>query len=104
MKINREKTSMTKKITVLLVDDHSLVRRGFRRMLEDEPDMAVVGEAGDGDDAIRLARELKPQVVVMDCALPKMNGLDATRHILKDSPQTAVLMLSMHSENTWVRQ
>ena len=95
---------MTKKITVLLVDDHSLVRRGFRRMLEDEPDMKVVGEAGDGEEAIRLARELEPQVVVMDCALPKMNGLDATRQILEALPHTAVLMLSMHSESTWVRQ
>ncbi len=87
---------MTKKITVLLVDDHSLVRRGFRRMLEDESDMVVVGEAGDGEEAVKLARELKPQVVVMDCALPKTNGLDATREILEDLPETAVLMLSMH--------
>jgi DNA-binding NarL/FixJ family response regulator len=95
---------MTKKITVLLVDDHGLVRRGFRRMLEDEPDMVVVGEAGDGVEATNLARQLKPKVVVMDCALPGMNGLDATRQILADLPETAVLMLSMHSENTWVRQ
>lgn len=95
---------MTKKITVLLVDDHSLVRRGFRRMLEDEPDMKVVGEAGDGEEAVRLAAELKPHVVVMDCALPSMNGLDATRKILEAQPQTAILMLSMHSESTWVRQ
>ena len=95
---------MTKKISVLLVDDHSLVRRGFRRMLEDEPDMVVVGEAGDGEEAVKLARELKPQVVVMDCALPRMNGLEATRQILEDLPETAVLMLSMHSESTWVRQ
>jgi len=95
---------MTKKITVLLVDDHGLVRRGFRRMLEDEPDMQVVGEAGDGEEAIRLALELRPQVVVMDCALPRTNGLDATRHILEDLPETAILMLSMHSESTWVRQ
>jgi two-component system response regulator NreC len=95
---------MPKKIRVLLVDDHSLVRRGFRRMLEDEPDMEVIGEAGDGEDAIELARALKPDVVVMDCALPKMNGLDATRQILAERPETAVLMLSMHAENTWVRQ
>lgn len=95
---------MQKKITVLLVDDHSLVRRGFRRMLEDEPDMEVVGEAGDGEESVKLARELHPQVVVMDSALPGMNGLQATRQILEDSPETAVLMLSMHSENTWVRQ
>ncbi len=95
---------MEKKITVLLVDDHSLVRRGFRRMLEDESDMEVVGEAGDGEESIRLAKQLQPQVVVMDCALPGMNGLQATRQIIDDSPDTAVLMLSMHSENTWVRQ
>ena len=95
---------MEKKITVLLVDDHSLVRRGFRRMLEDEPDMEVVGEAGDGEEAIKCAKELHPRVVVMDCALPGVNGLEATRHIMENSPSTCVLMLSMHSENTWVRQ
>jgi DNA-binding NarL/FixJ family response regulator len=95
---------MEKKITVLLVDDHSLVRRGFRRMLEDESDMEVVGEAGNGEDSIKLAKELHPQVVVMDCALPGMNGLQATRQIIDDSPNTAVLMLSMHTEGTWVRQ
>jgi DNA-binding NarL/FixJ family response regulator len=95
---------MEKKITVLLVDDHSLVRRGFRRMLEDEVDMEVVGEAGDGEESIKLATKLRPQVVVMDCALPGMNGLEATREIIQISPETAVLMLSMHSESTWVRQ
>jgi len=95
---------MEKKITVLLVDDHSLVRRGFRRMLEDEPDMQVVGEAGEGEEAIKLANQLHPQVVVMDCALPGMNGLEATRQILAHLPDTAVLMLSMHTESTWVRQ
>jgi DNA-binding NarL/FixJ family response regulator len=95
---------MEKKITVLLVDDHSLVRRGFRRMLEDESDMEVVGEAGNGEDSIKLAKQLRPQVVVMDCALPGMNGLEATRQIIEDAPNTAVLMLSMHSESTWVRQ
>ena len=94
---------MAKKITVLLVDDHSLVRRGFRRMLEDESDMEVVGEAGDGEESIKLAKKLHPKVVVMDCALPGMNGLQATRQIIEDSPDTAVLMLSMHSESTWVR-
>jgi DNA-binding NarL/FixJ family response regulator len=86
------------------VDDHSLVRRGFRRMLEDEPDMEVVGEAGDGEESVKLAKQLQPQVVVMDCALPGMNGLQATRQIIEESPETAVLMLSMHSESTWVRQ
>jgi DNA-binding NarL/FixJ family response regulator len=95
---------MAKKITVLLVDDHSLVRRGFRRMLEDEADMEVLGEAGDGEQAVKLAKDLNPQVVVMDCALPGMNGLQATRQIIENSPDVAVLMLSMHTESTWVRQ
>jgi DNA-binding NarL/FixJ family response regulator len=95
---------MACKISVLLVDDHNLVRRGFRRMLEDEPDIAVVGEASDGDEAVRLAKQLRPQVIVMDCALPGMSGLTATRKILADSSQSAVLMLSMHSEDTLVRQ
>jgi DNA-binding NarL/FixJ family response regulator len=92
------------KISVLLVDDHSLVRRGFRRMLEDEADIEVVGEASDGQEAITLARRLKPQVIVMDCALPEINGLQATRKILEFAPETQVLMLSMHTEDTWVRQ
>jgi DNA-binding NarL/FixJ family response regulator len=95
---------MEKKITVLLVDDHNLVRRGFRRMLEDESDMEVVGEAGNGEESVKLAKQLKPQVVVMDCALPGMNGLQATREIINEAPETAVLMLSMHTESTWVRQ
>lgn len=95
---------MPDKISVLLVDDHSLVRRGFRRILEDEPDIEVTGEAGDGIEAIRLAQELKPNVVVMDCAMPNMNGLQATRKILETQPQTLVLMLSMHPEETLVRQ
>jgi DNA-binding NarL/FixJ family response regulator len=95
---------MPTKISVLLVDDHALVRRGFRRILEDETDLEVVGEASDGAEAVRLADELHPRVVVMDCALPNMNGLDATRRILEKSPATLVLMLSMHPEATWVRQ
>jgi DNA-binding NarL/FixJ family response regulator len=95
---------MSDKISVLLVDDHSLVRRGFRRMLEDEADMDVVGEAGDGEEAVRAARSLRPQVVVMDCALPNASGLVATRRILEVLPRTLILMLSMHSEDTLVRQ
>jgi DNA-binding NarL/FixJ family response regulator len=91
-------------ISVLLVDDHSLVRRGFRRMLEDEADIRVVGEASDGEEAVKLARSLKPRVIVMDCALPGINGLQATRRILQLLPETLVLMLSMHTEETWVRQ
>lgn len=98
------KEIMVEKISVLLVDDHSLVRRGFRRMLEDEEDIHVVGEASDGEEAVKLARSLKPQVVVMDCALPGISGLQATRKILQLAPETLILMLSMHSEETWVRQ
>jgi DNA-binding NarL/FixJ family response regulator len=95
---------MPTKIRVLLVDDHSLVRRGFRRMLEDEADIVVIGEASNGDEAVRLARELAPQVIVMDCALPGTSGLAATRKILETAPPKAILMLSMHSEDTLVRQ
>lgn len=95
---------MPDKITVLLVDDHSLVRRGFRRILGDEADLEVVGEASDGLEAIKLAQKLHPQVIVMDCALPGVSGIQATRKILESSPATLVLMLSMHPEETLVRQ
>lgn len=95
---------MTQKITVLLVDDHSLVRRGIRRLLADDGGVAVVGEAGDGDEAVRLFEELRPQVVVMDAAMPGTSGLAATRAILAQHPDAAILMLSMHSEETVVRQ
>jgi DNA-binding NarL/FixJ family response regulator len=95
---------MPPKITVLLVDDHALVRRGFRRMLEDDADIAVVGEASEGNEAVRRALELRPRVIVMDCAMPELNGIEATREILAKYPETAILMLSMHSEETLVRQ
>ena len=89
---------------VLLVDDHALVRRGFRRMLEDEPTFEVVGEASDGLEAVECAEKLRPNVIVMDCALPQINGIEASRRILAKRPDTAILMLSMHSEDTLVRQ
>lgn len=97
---------MTKKskISVLLVDDHALVRRGFRLMLEDDPEISIMAEAGDGTEAVKLAGELHPRVVVMDCALPGTSGMDATRQIRTQWPDIAVLMLTMHSEDTWVRQ
>lgn len=95
---------MSVPITVLLADDHALVRRGFRRLLEDDPSLTVVGEASDGDEAVRLAAALKPHVVVMDCAMPGANGLAATRRILADAPETAIVMLSMHAEETFIRQ
>ena len=95
---------MADKITVLLVDDHALVRKGFRRMLEDDAAISVVGESSDGEDAVRLAVGLKPKVIVMDCALPGLSGIDATRRIRAKMPDAIVLMLSMHSEDTLVRQ
>jgi len=94
---------MSQRISVLLVDDHGLVRRGFRKILEDDPEIVVSGEAGDGAEAVRVAQELHPTVVVMDYALPGMSGVLATRRILEQSPRTGVLMLSMHSEETCVR-
>ena len=90
-------------ISVLLVDDHSLVRKGFRRLLEDAPDIRVVGEASDGHEAVEAVGALKPQVVVMDFALPSMNGAVATRRIRELYPETAVLILSMHAEPNYVR-
>src|SRR5258708_14025172 len=95
---------MSNKLTVLLVDDHALVRRGFRRILEDEPSFHVVGEASDGLEAVQLAEQLHPAVIVMDCALPQINGIEATRRILAKFPDIAILMLSMHSEDTLIRQ
>jgi DNA-binding NarL/FixJ family response regulator len=95
---------MPDKISVLLVDDHALVRKGFRRMLEDDAAIAVVGEASDGTEAVRLALELRPKVVVMDCALPGISGIEAARQIREKFPEALILMLSMHSEDTLVRQ
>jgi DNA-binding NarL/FixJ family response regulator len=95
---------MMDKITVLLVEDHGLVRQGFRRLLEDDPAIAVVGEASDGDEAIRLAGSLKPRVVLMDCAMSGTSGLAAIPGVLERCPGAAIVMLSMHSEQTLVRQ
>jgi DNA-binding NarL/FixJ family response regulator len=95
---------MADKITVLLADDHALVRKGFRRMLEDDRAVSVIGEASDGNEAVRLALELRPRVTVMDCALPGISGIEAARQIRAKSPEAIVLMLSMHSEDTLVRQ
>jgi DNA-binding NarL/FixJ family response regulator len=92
-----------KPIAVVLVDDHLLVRRGFRRMLEDDPEIRVVAEAGDGPEAIDIALEHRPDVIVMDFALPSMNGGVATRRIVASLPNVAILILSMHSEPAYVR-
>lgn len=91
------------KISVLLVDDHSLVRKGFRRLLEDDPEISVAGEAADGGEAVKLALQLHPQVIVMDMAMPGLNGMQASIEILKVLPKTAILMLSMYSEENYVR-
>ena len=90
-------------IDVLLVDDHALVRSGFRRMLEDEDDIRIVGEASDGHEAVSIAAKLRPDVVVMDFALPSMNGAVATRRMLEANPAIKVLVLSMHAEAAYVR-
>lgn len=95
---------MTGPINVLLVDDHPLVRRGFRRLLEDDPAIVVVGEASTGEEAVTKVAVLRPHIVVMDSAMPGMGGIAATRSIRAAAPDVRVLMLSMHSEETLVRQ
>ncbi len=83
--------------TVLLVDDHPLIRKGLRVLLESEADIAVAGEAGDGEEAIDQVRTLSPDVVVMDITMPKLNGIDATRRILAEAPESRIIALSIHS-------
>jgi len=90
-------------IRVVLVDDHALVRQGFRRILDDDPDLTVVGEASNGTDAIALVKKTDPDVVVMDMAMPEMSGLHATMEIIKQRPGTKVLILSMYSDEQYVR-
>lgn len=94
---------MSEAIRVLLVDDHSLVRKGFRRILEDDDGIEVAGEAASGPEAIELAMSLKPAVIVMDLAMPELDGIQATMEILKRLPKTAVLILSMYSEENYIR-
>src|SRR5438128_11180204 len=93
-----------KRITVLLAEDHQIVREGFRSLLEHERDIEVVGEAETGRQAVQLTRKLRPAVVVMDIAMPLLNGLEATRQIRKEFPATRVLMLSAHSDDAYVEQ
>ena len=90
-------------IRVLLADDHSLVRQGFRRILEDESDVEVVGEAGGGAEAIELDRKLDPDVVVLDMSMPEINGLHAAIEILRHSPERRILILSMYDGAQYVR-
>jgi two-component system, NarL family, response regulator NreC len=89
-------------IRILLADDHTVVRDGLRALLEKQPDMAVVGEAADGRESIRLAEEQTPDVVIMDIAMPSLNGIEATRRILAANPETAVVILSMHQDESYV--
>ena len=91
-------------IRILLADDHALVRQGFRMILEAQPDMEIVGQAGNGREAVELASKLHPDVTVMDVAMPELNGIEATRRITTVSPRTRVLALSMHKDSMYVRE
>jgi DNA-binding NarL/FixJ family response regulator len=92
-----------KKITVVLAEDHAIVREGFRKMLELEGDLEVIGEAQDGRKAVVLVQKLRPDVVLMDIAMPLLNGLEATRQLIKIMPGARVLMLSAHSDDAYVK-
>jgi len=91
-----------KSIRILLADDHNVVRDGLRALLERETDMTVVAEAADGRESVRLAEEQSPDVVVMDLAMPNMNGIEATRRIVAANPRAAVVILSMHQDESYV--
>jgi DNA-binding NarL/FixJ family response regulator len=93
-----------KRITVLLAEDHQIVRQGLRKLLEAESDIEVVGEAASGRQAVGLTQKLRPAVVVMDIAMPQLNGLEATRQIRQAVPGTKVLILSAHSDEAYVEQ
>ncbi len=91
-------------ITILLAEDHTIVREGLRHLLETEADFKVVGEAVSGRQAVEMAHELRPDVVVMDIAMPLLNGLEATRQIRRSVPETKVVILSAHSDDAYVEQ
>jgi two-component system response regulator NreC len=93
-----------KRIRILLADDHAVVRQGFKMILDAEPDMEIVGEAGNGRDAVSLAEELRPDVVIMDVAMPELNGIEATRRLAASAPHVRVLALSMHKDSVYVRE
>ncbi len=93
-----------KKINVLLADDHTVVRQGLRMLIEGEPDISVVGEAENGLQTVQMARKLRPDVVVLDVAMPHLNGLEVTRRIIRDLPDTRVLVLSSYSDEEYVQQ
>jgi two-component system, NarL family, response regulator NreC len=91
-------------IRILLADDHVLVRQGFRMILSAQPDMEIVGEAGNGREAVEFAEKLKPDIVIMDVAMPELNGIEATRRLTASTPRTRVLALSMHKDSVYVRE
>ena len=91
-------------LRILLADDHTVVRQGLRKVLEERPDWEVVAEAGDGREAVRQAEALKPDVAILDIAMPLLNGIEATRRIAKRSPSTRILVLTMHADEAYVNQ
>src|SRR5580704_17989910 len=93
-----------KRIRILLADDHAVVRQGFKMILGEQPDMEIVGEAGNGREALQLAESLKPDLVVMDVAMPELNGIEATRRMIDVAPHARVLALSMHKDSVYVRE
>ncbi|MBI3781868.1 MAG: response regulator transcription factor [Deltaproteobacteria bacterium] len=92
------------KTSVLLVEDHTVVRQGLRRILENDPSIEIVAEVGDGREAIAVAQRLSPQIAIVDISLPALNGVEVTRHLAKVAPDTRVLILSMHADEAYVRQ
>ncbi len=92
------------KIRVLLADDHTILRDGIRALIDGQDDMVVIGEAEDGQTTVRLVAKLQPDVVVMDIAMPLLNGLEATRQIQRDFPRVKVLILTMHENEEYIRQ
>ena len=92
------------RIRILLADDHTMVRQGLRKLLEERPDWDVIAEAGDGREAVRLVEQYKPDVAIIDVAMPLLNGVEATRQITKRAPGTRVLVLSMHADEAYVTQ
>ena len=92
------------RIRILLADDHTVVRQGLRKVLEERPEWEVIAEAGDGREAVRLAEQHKPDVAILDVAMPLLNGIEATRQITRRLPGTRVLVLSMHADEAYVTQ